>query len=182
MTAPGTSPERAVSVSEFNETVKAILEGSFDALWIRGEVTNFKAHGNGHWYFTLRDKDAQLSCVVWNRDTRRIPAPPDEGMQVTARGKISVWAARGTMQFAITALEAEGEGLWRKRFELTRAALEKDGLLDPARKRRIPAFPSCVAVVTSADGAALHDIVSVIGRRNPLVNVVVVPAAVQGET
>jgi exodeoxyribonuclease VII large subunit len=182
VTAPGSTPERAITVAEFNETVKAILEGSFDALWIRGEVTNFKAHGNGHWYFTLRDKDAQLSCVVWSRDVRRIPAPPDEGMQVTARGKISVWAARGTMQFAITAMEAAGEGLWRKRFEMTRAALERDGLLAPARKRRIPSFPSCVAVVTSADGAALHDIVSVIGRRNRLVHVVVVPAAVQGET
>lgn len=182
MTAPGSTPERAITVAEFNETVKVILEGSFDAVWLRGEVTNFKAHGNGHWYFTLRDKDAQLSCVVWSRDVRRIPAPPDEGMQVTARGKLSVWAARGTMQFTVTAMEAEGEGLWRKRFELTRAALERDGLLAPSRKRRLPAFPMCVAVVTSADGAALHDIVSVIGRRNPLVDIVVVPAAVQGET
>lgn len=182
MTAPGSTPARAITVAEFNETVKVILEGSFDAVWLRGEVTNFKAHGNGHWYFTLRDKDAQLSCVVWSRDVRRIPAPPDEGMQVTARGKLSVWAARGTMQFTVTAMEAEGEGLWRKRFELTRAALERDGLLAPARKRRLPAFPMCVAVVTSADGAALHDIVSVIGRRNPLVDIVVVPAAVQGET
>lgn len=182
MTAPGSTPERAITVAEFNETVKVILEGSFDAVWLRGEVTNFKAHGNGHWYFTLRDKDAQLSCVVWSRDVRRIPAPPDEGMQVTARGKLSVWAARGTMQFTVTAMEAEGEGLWRKRFELTRAALEKDGLLAPSRKRRLPAFPMCVAVVTSADGAALHDIVSVITRRNPLVTIVVVPAVVQGET
>ena len=181
MTLPGSTAELAVTVKDFNETVKAILEGSFDTLWIRGEVTGFKAHGNGHWYFNLRDKDAQLSCVVWNRDTRRIPAPPDEGMTVVARGKVSVWAARATIQFAITAIEAEGEGLWRKRFEMTRAALEKDGLLDPARKRRLPAFPRTVAVVTSADGAALHDIVSVIARRNPLVNVVVIPAAVQGD-
>ena len=182
MTAPGGSPEQAFTVAEFNELVKAILEGSFDALWIRGEVTNFKAHGNGHWYFTLRDKTAQLSCVVWARDVKRLPAAPDEGMQVMARGRLSVYPARGQMQFMITSLEAEGEGLWRKQFEHTRAALEKDGLLDPARKRAIPLFPRTVAVVTSADGAALHDVVSVIQRRNPLVNVVVVPAAVQGET
>ena len=173
MTSPGGSPEQAFTVAEFNELVKAILEGSFDALWIRGEVTNFKAHGNGHWYFTLRDKTAQLSCVVWARDVKRLPAAPDEGMQVMARGQ---------MQFMITSLEAEGEGLWRKQCEQTRAALEKDGLLDPSRKRAIPLFPRTVAVVTSADGAALHDVVSVIQRRNPLVNVVVVPAAVQGET
>ncbi len=182
MTSPGGSPEQAFTVAEFNELVKAILEGSFDALWIRGEVTNFKAHGNGHWYFTLRDKTAQLSCVVWARDVKRLPAAPDEGMQVMARGRLSVYPARGQMQFMITSLEAEGEGLWRKQFEQTRAALEKDGLLDPARKRAIPLFPRTVAVVTSADGAALHDVVSVIQRRNPLVNVVVVPAAVQGET
>ncbi|MCX5766848.1 MAG: exodeoxyribonuclease VII large subunit [Gemmatimonadetes bacterium] len=182
MTAPGGSPEQAFTVAEFNELVKAILEGSFDALWIRGEVTNFKAHGNGHWYFTLRDKTAQLSCVVWARDVKRLPAAPDEGMQVMARGRLSVYPARGQMQFMITSLEAEGEGLWRKQFEQTRAALEKDGLLDPSRKRAIPLFPRTVAVVTSADGAALHDVVSVIQRRNPLVNVVVVPAAVQGET
>ena len=182
MTSPGGSPEQAFTVAEFNELVKAILEGSFDALWIRGEVTNFKAHGNGHWYFTLRDKTAQLSCVVWARDVKRLPAAPDEGMQVMARGRLSVYPARGQMQFMITSLEAEGEGLWRKQFEHTRAALEKDGLLDPARKRAIPLFPRTVAVVTSADGAALHDVVSVIQRRNPLVNVVVVPAAVQGET
>jgi exodeoxyribonuclease VII large subunit len=148
---------------------------------VKGEVSNFTAHRNGHWYFSLRDKTSQLSCVVWSRDVPRIPAPPDDGMQVMAKGQLSVYSARGQMQFMIHAMEAEGEGLWRKRFEKTRAALEKDGLLDPARKRAIPRFPRRIAVITSPDGAALHDIVSVIGRRNPLVEIVVIPAAVQGE-
>jgi exodeoxyribonuclease VII large subunit len=161
---------------------KDVLEGAFPPMWVKGEVTNFTAHRNGHWYFTLRDKTAQLSCVVWSRDVKRIPAPPDEGMQVAARGQLSVYPARGQMQLMISAMEAEGEGLWRKQFELTRAALEKDGLLDPARKRPLPRFPRRVAVVTSPDGAALHDIVSVIKRRNALIEIVVVPAAVQGET
>jgi exodeoxyribonuclease VII large subunit len=182
VTAPGTSQERALAIAELNGYAKEVLEGAFPPLWIKGEVSNFTAHRNGHWYFSLRDASAQISCVVWSRDVKRLPAAPDEGMQVLARGQISVYAARGQMQFAISTLEAEGEGLWRKAFEKTRAALEKDGLLDPSRKRALPRFPKRVAVITSPDGAALHDVVSVIGRRNPGVDIVVIPAAVQGET
>ncbi len=180
--APGESPETAFPVAALTQMAKEVIEGAFPPLWIRGEVSGFKSHGNGHWYFTLKDASASVSCVVWARDTLRIPAPPDEGMQVMAQGQLSVYPARGQMQFMVRALEAEGEGLWRKAFEATRARLEKDGLLDPARKRAIPRFPRRVAVVTSADGAALHDILSVIARRNPSVDVIVIPAAVQGET
>jgi exodeoxyribonuclease VII large subunit len=178
----GDSPDTALPIAEVTSAAKDVIEGAFPPMWVKGEVTNFTAHRNGHWYFTLRDKTAQLSCVVWSRDAKRIPAPPDEGMQVAARGQLSVYPARGQMQLMVSAMEAEGEGLWRKQFELTRAVLEKDGLLDPARKRALPRFPRRVAVVTSPDGAALHDIISVIRRRNALVEIVVVPAAVQGET
>ena len=179
---PGESPETAFPVAALTQLAKEVIEGAFPPLWIRGEVSGFKSHGNGHWYFTLKDATASVSCVVWSRDTLRIPAPPDEGMQVMAQGQLSVYPARGQMQFMVRALEAEGEGLWRKAFEATRARLEKDGLLDPARKRAIPRFPRRVAVVTSADGAALHDIRSVIARRNPSVDLIIVPAAVQGES
>ena len=182
LTAPGTSQEVALAIADVTAAAKDVLEGAFPPLWVKGEVSNFTAHRNGHWYFSLRDKTAQLSCVVWSRDVRRIPAPPDEGMQVVARGQLSVFAARGQMQFMISAMEAEGEGLWRKAFEQTRALLEKEGLLDPARKRPLPRFPKRIAVITSPDGAALHDIISVIGRRNPGVEIVVIAAAVQGET
>jgi len=180
--APGETAETALSVGDLTQTAKAILEGSFPPLWIRGEVSNFTAHRNGHWYFSLKDATASIACVVWARDTRGIPAMPDEGMQVMAHGQLSVYAARGQMQFMVRALEAEGEGLWRKAFEQTRLRLEKDGLLDPARKKPIPRFPQRVAVITSPDGAALHDIRSVIERRNPSVDLVIIPAAVQGET
>ena len=180
--APGESPETAFPVAALTQMAKDVLEGAFPPLWIRGEVSNFTKHRNGHWYFSLKDETAALSCVVWSRDTLRIPAAPDEGMQVMAFGQLSVYPARGQMQFMVKGLEAEGEGLWRKAFEATRARLEKDGLLDPARKRPIPRFPRRVAVVTSPDGAALHDIRSVIARRNPSVDLVIVPAAVQGET
>lgn len=182
VTAPGASPEDALTIAQLTTAAKEIIEGAFPPIWIKGEVGNFTAHRNGHWYFSLRDATAQLSCVVWSRDVRRIPAPPDEGMQVMAHGQLSVYAARGQMQFMVRSMEAEGEGLWRKAFAKTRAALEKDGLLDPARKRALPRFARRVAVITSPDGAALHDIVSVIQRRNPGVEIIVVAAAVQGET
>jgi len=179
---PGGSPEEALTIAALTNAAKEVLEGAFPPIWIKGEVSNFTAHRNGHWYFSLRDATAQLSCVVWSRDTKCIPAPPDEGMQVMAHGQLSVYAARGQMQFMVRAMEAEGEGLWRKAFEKTKAALEKDGLLDPSRKRMLPRFPQRVAVITSPDGAALHDIISVIQRRNSGVEIIVIPAAVQGET
>ena len=182
MTAPGATPEQALTIAQLTNAAKEIIEGAVPPVWIKGEVTNFTAHRNGHWYFSLRDTTAQLSCVVWSRDRMRIPAPPDEGMQVMAHGQISVYAARGQMQFMVRAIEAEGEGLWRKAFEKTKAALENDGLLDPSRKRPLPRFPRRVAVITSPDGAALHDIISVIQRRNAGVEIIVIAAAVQGET
>jgi exodeoxyribonuclease VII large subunit len=163
-------------------TARDVLEGAFMPLWVRGEVTDFKAHRNGHWYFCLRDEDAQLRCVAWSRDRRRMPAPPDDGMQVVALGQLTVYAARGEMQFSVLRMEAEGDGLWRKALELTRARLQADGLLDPARKRTIPRHPRRIAVITSRDGAALRDIFAVVQRRCPSVEVVLVPAAVQGDT
>jgi exodeoxyribonuclease VII large subunit len=122
-------------------TARDVLEGAFMPLWVRGEVSDFKAHRNGHWYFCLRGEDAQLKCVAWSRERRRIPAPPDDGMQIVALGRLTVYPARGEMQFSVTRMEAEGDGLWRKALELTRARLQADGLLDPARKRALPRYP-----------------------------------------
>jgi exodeoxyribonuclease VII large subunit len=162
-------------------TARDVREGAFMPLWVRGEVSDFKAHRNGHWYFCLRDEDAQLRCVSWARERRRIPAPPDDGMQIVALGQLTVYPARGERQFAVTRIEAEGDGLWQKALELTRARLHADGLLDPARKRPIPRHPRRVAVITSRDGAALRDIFAVVQRRCPSVEVVLVPALVQGD-
>ena len=163
-------------------TARDVLEGAFMPLWVRGEVSDFKAHRNGHWYFCLRDEDAQLRCVAWSRERRRIPAPPDDGMQIVALGQLTVYAARGEMQFSVMRMEAQGDGLWRKALELTRARLHADGLLDPARKRSIPRHPRRIAVITSRDGAAVRDIFAVVQRRCPSVEVVLVPAAVQGDS
>jgi exodeoxyribonuclease VII large subunit len=178
---PGAAPSSAVSVSTVTQTARDILEGAFMPLWVRGEVIDFKAHRNGHWYFCLRDGSSQLRCVVWSRDRRSIPAPPDDGMQVTVLGQLTVYAARGDMQFSVRRIEAEGDGLWRKALERTRAKLEADGLLARERKRPLPKYPRVVAIVTSPDGAALHDVVAVVRRRAPHVRLVLVPATVQGD-
>jgi len=181
-TYPGETAEAAIAVSTLTETARDILEGAFIPIWVRGEVTDFKAHRNGHWYFCLRDSAAQIRCVVWNRDQRRIPAPPDDGMLVAAFGRLTVYPARGEMQFTVVRIEAEGDGLRRKALEITRARLAADGLLAPERKRALPRFARTIAVVTSPDGAALHDIVAVVRRRRAQVRLVVVPAAVQGDS
>lgn len=178
---PGASPAAAVPVSAVADTVKQIVEGAFVPLWVRGEVSDFKAHRNGHWYFSLRDHAAQVRCVIWARDARRLPAPPDDGMQVVALGQLGVYTARTELQLTVRALDAEGDGLWRKALERTRAALEADGLLDAARKRPLPRFPRRVAIVTSPDGAALHDVAAVLHRRWPVAELVVVAAKVQGD-
>ncbi len=178
---PGASPAAAVPVSAVAETVKEVVEGAFMPLWVRGEVSDFKAHRNGHWYFSLRDESAQLRCVVWARDTRRVPAPPDDGMQIVALGQLAVYTARTEIQFTVRALDAHGDGLWRKALERTRASLAADGLLAPERKRPLPRYPRRVAIVTSPDGAALHDVAAVLHRRWPLAELVIVAAKVQGE-
>lgn len=180
-TLPGASPADPMAVSDFTALTKFVVEGGVPPQWIRGEVTGFKRHRNGHWYFSLRDSAAQLRCVVWATDTRRMLAPPDEGMEVVVRGRITMFAAKADLQLQVVAIRGVGDGLWRKAFELTRARLLADGLLDPARKRPLPCLPRRLAVVTSTDGAALHDILAVITRRCPITQVVVVPAAVQGE-
>ena len=179
---PGETAQSAVTVSMLAQAAHDVIEGAFIPLWVRGEVSDFKAHRNGHWYFSLRDRTAQIKCVVWSRDQRGVPASPDDGMQVSAFGRLSVYAARGEMQFTVVRIEAEGDGLRRKALERTRARLEADGLLAPERKRPLPRFPRVIAVVTSLDGAALHDIVAVLRRRAANVRLIIVPAKVQGDS
>ncbi|MES2179241.1 MAG: exodeoxyribonuclease VII large subunit [Gemmatimonadota bacterium] len=177
---PGSSPRSAIAIATLTQTAKDILEGAFPPIWVRGEISDFKSHRNGHWYFALRDRTSQLKCVVWSRDQMGIPAAPDDGMQVTALGQLGVYAARGEMQFTVKRIDAQGDGLWRKAFDATRAKLDAEGLLAPGRKRPLPRHPRCIAFVTSASGAALRDVISVLHRRAPGVELVVVHAAVQG--
>ena len=178
---PGASPATAIRVATLTQTARDLIEGAVLPLWVRGEVTDFKSHRNGHWYFCLRDEAAQIRCVVWARDQRGFPAAPDEGMQVVALGQLTVYAARGDLQLSVKAMEAQGDGLRRKQLAQIHQRLDADGLLAVERKRPLPLLPKRIAVITSPDGAVLHDIAAVVARRCPMVEVVVIPAKVQGD-
>ncbi|MFL5639363.1 MAG: exodeoxyribonuclease VII large subunit [Gemmatimonadaceae bacterium] len=177
----GGTADNPVSVCDLAFRTKEVVETGLRPLWVRGEVSDFKRHRNGHWYFCLRDNTAQIRCVVWAGDQHRMPVPPDDGMQVVVFGHMTVYTARADLQLKVTRIDAVGDGLWRKAMELTLAKLRGEGLLDEARKRPIPRFPKRVAVVTSPDGAALRDIVAVIRKRHAGIELVVVPAKVQGD-
>ncbi len=176
------SAEGAWTVTEVTRRARAVIEAGLPPLWIRGEVTGFKAWRSGHWYFSLRDKTAQISCVMFQSDNRGLPAPPAEGTQVFVFARPTIYDAKGDFQLNVRELlSTEQGGLWKLALEKAKAALRKDGLLDPARKRRLPSFPRRIAVVTSPDGAALRDIEVVITRRWPMAELVLVAAKVQGE-
>lgn len=181
MTYPGSTAAEAISVLDLASAAKDLLEGGIPKLWVRGEVSGVKIYPSGHWYFTIKDASAAISAVVWKGATFKIPAKPQEGDQVMAFGQLTVYPARGSMQFTVTQMLADGEGLWQRQFDETRRKLEAEGLLDAARKRALPRFPRTVAVITSSEGAALRDVIAVIQRRHAGVNVMVIPALVQGE-
>jgi len=178
----GVSPEGAWTVTQVTRRARAVVEAGLAPLWVRGEVSGFKAWQSGHWYFALRDRTAQLRCVMFQKDNRRLPAPPADGMQVFVFARPTLWEEKG--EFRLTVLDllsTEAGGLWQVAFEKAKAALTKDGLLDPARKRRLPRYPRRIAVVTSPDGAALRDIIAVTTRRWPVAELLVVPTRVQGD-
>jgi exodeoxyribonuclease VII large subunit len=169
------------SVSQVNGLARRLLEGSLPLIRVAGEVSGFKRYAAGHCFFTLKDKKAQLSCVMWREAARSLPAEPPEGMAVHAFGYLSIYERAGRFQFVVRELSAKGEGLWRLAFERLRAKLEGEGLLDPARKREVPSHPACLGVITSLEGAAIRDIVSIVRRRAPWTDVLVYPARVQGD-
>jgi exodeoxyribonuclease VII large subunit len=169
-------------VSDVTRRARQLVEAGFPRIWVRGEVSSFKTYRSGHWYFTLRDKRAQVRCIMWRSDNQRLRASPEEGTEIFVEAQPQVWEEKGEFRLAVKALipTAEG-GLWQIQLEKAKAALERDGLFDPARKRALPSYPARVAVVTSTDGAALRDIVSVLSRRWPALDVWVIPTRVQGE-
>jgi exodeoxyribonuclease VII large subunit len=171
-----------LSVGALNALVRDMLETRVPPLWVEGEVTGWKRYQSGHCYFCIRDSDAQISAVMFRGDAQRLPTQPEEGMRVRALGSVTLYEKRGDFQLVVRKLEtAGGDGLWRLAFERLRTKLAAEGLLDPARKRPLPPYPRVVGVVTSPVGAALHDILHVIGRRAPWTRVVLSPARVQGE-
>ncbi len=158
-----------------------LLEGAFPLLWIEGELSNFARPASGHLYFTLKDAGAQIRCAMFRPRSGWLRFRPADGMRVLARGRISLYEARGEFQLVVEQLEEAGEGALRRAFEELKAKLAAEGLFDVSRKRPLPYLPRRIGVITSASGAALQDVLSVLNRRMPLVQVEVLPVPVQGQ-
>ncbi len=169
------------SVSDINKAIKQQLEGQFSHLWVQGEISNFKAHSSGHHYFSLKDDKAQINAVMFRGFISRLKFRPESGMEVLVRGKISVYEPRGNYQVFCEAMEPVGAGALQKAFEQLKKKLSEEGLFDESIKKQIPRFPQSIGVVTSPTGAAIQDILNVLGRRSKRAQVTVIPARVQGD-
>jgi exodeoxyribonuclease VII large subunit len=172
---------RPISVSELTTQIRAALEHRFMGVWVEGEVSNFRAHNSGHWYFTLKDEFAQVRAACYRSSNQRIRFRLEDGMQVRARGRLSVYEPKGEYQLIADSLEPVGAGALQLAFEQTKARLQAEGLFAAELKRPIPMFPRRVGVVTSANGAAIRDILNVLKRRTRTVHVLLASARVQGE-
>ena len=173
---------RVFSVSEVTKAVRGVIESAFDEVWIEGEVSNFRQQASGHQYFTLKDAAAQLSCVLFARGGAwRKTVALQDGMLVQAKGRLTVYEARGQYQLTVSLVQAAGAGLLQAKFEALKRKLAAEGLFDADRKRELPQFPRAVGIVTSPSGAALRDMLNVLTRRAPWLRVIVSPARVQGD-
>lgn len=171
-----------LSVEQLNVYIKQLLEGQVGTVWVKGELSNFKAHTSGHFYFSLKDQKSQITAVMFRGHNARLKFKPHDGLEVIVRGRITVYEPRGNYQLMVETMEPVGAGALQKAFEQLKAKLKAEGLFEAARKRQIPAFPRHVAVVTSPTGAAIRDILNVLSRRAKSVQVTVVPTVVQGES
>ena len=172
---------RPLSVSELTLQVRGALESRFSSVWVEGEISNFKAHTSGHWYFTIKDEGAQLRATCFRGVNGRIRFRPSDGLQVRARGRLTVYEPRGEYELVVEALDPVGAGALRVAFEQMRDRLAAEGLFDEELKRPLPLFPRRIGIVTSPSGAALRDILHVLARRTRTVHVLLAPARVQGE-
>jgi exodeoxyribonuclease VII large subunit len=176
-----TRVERDVyTVSRLNKEVRLLLESGLPMLWLEGEISNFAAPSSGHWYFSLKDSQAQVRCAMWRQRNSMLRFRPKEGMAVIARARVGLYEPRGEYQLIIEHLEESGEGALKRKFEELKAKLAAEGLFAAARKRPVPAVPRRIGVVTSPTGAAIHDILRVLRARFPAAGVLVYPTAVQG--
>ena len=169
-----------LTVSALNQSARLLLENHFDFVWIRGELSNYRRPGSGHWYFTLKDDRAQVRCAMFVNRNRLCRMQPMDGAEVLLRGRVSLYEGRGEFQVIAEHMEPAGEGAARVAFAALKERLAAAGLFAPEHKRPLPAYPRHLAVVSSASGAALRDVLSVAARRFPLMRVTVLPVAVQG--
>jgi len=175
-----TEESKVYSVGELNRAIKDQLEGEFPMIWIKGEISNFKPHSSGHFYFSLKDDRAQISAVMFKGFNRHVKFRPADGMEVLVRGKVTVYEPRGSYQLMCEVMEPVGAGALQIAFEQLKAKLQKEGLFDQAKKRKIPEHAQRVAIVTSPTGAAIRDMLNVLGRRMKNLEVTIFPCAVKG--
>jgi exodeoxyribonuclease VII large subunit len=170
-----------ISVSELNRLAKEVLEQSFPLFWVSGEISNFTRAASGHWYFSLKDQSAQVSCVMFRGRNSYLDWSPKEGDKVEARALVTLYEARGSFQLTIEFLQRAGAGALFEAFEKLKTKLQQEGLFDAAFKQAIPAHPKQIGIVTSSDAAALHDVLTTLRRRMPNIPVVIYPTPVQGK-
>jgi exodeoxyribonuclease VII large subunit len=173
---------KPLTVSQLTNSIRISLESRFASVWVEGEISNFKDHSSGHWYFTLKDQNAQLRAKCFRSTNTRIRFRPANGLHVRARGKLSVYAPRGEYELVVDALDPVGAGALQVAFEQMRARLQAEGLFAKELKRPLPVFPRRIGIVTSPTGAAIRDILNVIARRTRTVHVLFSPAKVQGDS
>ncbi|MGI9258128.1 MAG: exodeoxyribonuclease VII large subunit [Gammaproteobacteria bacterium] len=177
------TPEREVfSVSSLNREARRLIEGNFGVVWVEGEISNLARPSSGHLYWSLKDDNAQVRCAMFRQANRSLSFAPDNGQQVLARARVSLYEARGDFQLIVDFLEEAGEGLLRRRFEELKRKLATEGLFDAERKKPIPTLPHRIGIVTSPSGAAVRDILTILRRRFPWVRALIFPTRVQGET
>lgn len=181
-TAHEPSAAFAISVAELNRHIAQVLASDpvLEDVSVRGEISNFKLHGSGHAYFSLKDEHAQIRCCLWRGNVSGLKFKPGDGNRVIASGKIEHYAARGETSFIVESLHFDGQGAQYEAFERLKAALAADGLFEQSRKKPLPVRPRRIGLISSETGAALHDFLSVLNRRWPLGEIVLVPALVQG--
>jgi exodeoxyribonuclease VII large subunit len=169
-----------LSVTQLTSGLSDLVEEHYDDVWVEGELSNFNRAASGHCYFTLKDEDAQIRCVMWRHHTKHVYFEPEDGMQVRVHGSASVYERRGDLQILAESMRKAGKGAQQKEYERLKQKLKEEGLFETARKQTLPSFPETIGVVTSGQGAALHDIQSVLERRFPAAQVVLCPVPVQG--
>ena len=178
MSLPSSPP--IFTVSRLNQTVRQLLEMEMGQIWLSGEISNLSQPSSGHWYFTLKDDRAQVRCAMFRNSNRRVAFRPQNGQQILMRATITLYEPRGDYQLIAESMQPAGDGLLQQQFEQLKQRLQEEGLFDPAHKKPLPSPARCVGVVTSSSGAALHDILNVLQRRDPSLPVIIYPTAVQG--
>src|SRR3954470_19026030 len=175
------APTRRVwTVRDLVSTVRTAVEREYTDIWVEGEISNYRPAESGHLYFTLKDGDAQLRIVMFRTQARLLRFKPENGMQAIARGRVTVYEARGEMQLVAEYLEPQGAGALQVAFEQLKAKLAAEGLFEQARKKKLPALPRRIGIVTSPRGAALQDILNILRRRHESVPILIYPVQVQG--